>query len=81
MPTNPGKFVYDYQYSKFIECNRTSADIVMQKYPQNIEKNKNLISSMMYIRSVIEGMRKPYWLMSGTVLGNSKKYLNFLKVK
>jgi len=67
--SNPKRFAYDYEHSRFIECNTVSAQITMKKYPQDWNKNRNILPSMIYIRNMIEGFYKKYWLMSGTLLG------------
>jgi hypothetical protein len=83
-PTDLNKFLYDYNHSKFIECNRKYAE-ESRRYKQNqgekyqsedIQKLKAR-HGLNHVKSVLEGLRKNYWLAAGTLLGT----LNFLLFK
>ena len=73
IPANIKKFIFDYNVSKFIECNRTLADhnlrVIGEKYKQNEERNKMLLPVMSHISKTLERLYKHYWLAGGTLLG------------
>jgi hypothetical protein len=72
-PLNINKFLYDYKYSKFHECNRTLADAGIKllgiKYRQNSTRNEKIMDGIKYITQAIEQLNKPYFITSGTLLG------------
>lgn len=69
IPKNIQKFLYDYEHSKFIECNRTLADSLQQTYAQNVDKSVKIVQSLKYLTLKLEEMYKNYWITSGTLLG------------
>lgn len=72
VPSNINKFLFDYNVSKFLECNRTMAlnlQNLNDKYRQDLIKNKMLLPVITHIMSTLEGLSKHYWLAGGTLLG------------
>ena len=73
-PLNLKKFLFDYKYSKFIECNRTLAELTLKQmgesYKQNYTRNKKIMDGIRYLSQSIELLNKPYFLFGGTLLGN-----------
>jgi hypothetical protein len=73
IPSNLKKFLFDYNVSKFIECNRTLAvnnlRLLGDSYKQNVDRNKMLSPVMSHISKTLEGLYKHYWLAGGTLLG------------
>lgn len=64
IPSNINTFLFDFQNSKFIECNTTLTKITQDKI-----KNKKFVKVLKYVTSKLENMNKRYWLSSGTLLG------------
>lgn len=77
LPSDINKFLYDYKYSKFVECKNYRRKKVIPKLRFRVDIIKN---GLLYIKSVLEEYKKPYWLAAGTLLGNfvRKKCLIFL---
>ncbi len=73
IPDNIDRFVYDYEHSKFIECNSKLAnenyELSNGAYSQNTEKVKKLMPCLIYLADELENMYKHYWMSSGTLLG------------
>ena len=68
------RFVYDYKRSKFLECNRTSAEEICKTYKHNsIEKSdsesEKKIKILKYATDYFDSIQKTYWIASGTLLG------------
>ena len=40
-----------------------------KNYTSNEHKNKQIRHGLKYVKSVLEGFKKPYWLAAGTLLG------------
>ena len=70
---NIEKFMFDYEHSKFIECNNEMAkNITLMetgKYEQNKELNSKVFPCMIELVESIESLYKRYWLTSGALLG------------
>lgn len=68
---NIDKFLFDYQHSKFIECNSELASNYTSsgKYEQKEDLNKRITPCMIELADTLESMYKRYWLSSGTLLG------------
>ncbi len=73
IPSDIKKFLFDYQHSKFIECNRKYAKESVKhmgdKYSANELQIIKARDGFVYVKSVLEGMRKNYWLAAGSLLG------------
>lgn len=73
IPNSLKRFLFDYDHSKFIECNSTLAKRRIQvdgvKYEQNREKNEQILKVIEYISEKLEGFSKHYWLAGGSLLG------------
>lgn len=72
IPKNLKHFLYQYKYSKFIECNKelaTKNAYLFPNYTQNMTKNAKFLIGMKYLKEKFEEMYLPYWLMAGTLLG------------
>ncbi len=71
IPSPVKQFLFDYDHSKFIECNH-DLSIINAK---DIEKNKNklikVFNSLSYLTKSLESMHKHYALIEGTLLGKS----------
>jgi hypothetical protein len=72
-PLNIKKFLFDYKYSKFHDCNRTLADFTLKKmgesYKQNYSRNVKIMRGIRHLSKTIEFLNKPYFLFGGTLLG------------
>ena len=69
VPLDIGNFLFQYQHSKFIECNHQLAESTHKIQKQNPIKNIFYVSRYRYVRDLLESNKKIYWLMSGTLLG------------
>ena len=72
IPKDTKRFLFDYEHSKFIECNRSMALNVAVKYKnytQNEALNTRITPCMSYISQKLEKLKKRYWLAGGTLLG------------
>lgn len=73
IPTNVKRFLFDYDHSMFIECNKTLAERNLQingvKYQQDVGKNFEISKTAGYITKSLENFHKHYWLAGGTLLG------------
>jgi hypothetical protein len=72
LPSNIKQFLYNYENSKFIECNQDLVQINKfrkEKYEQNMTKNEVMMSSLKYVTRFLEDNQKHYWLFGGTLLG------------
>ena len=82
IPYSLDTFLYDYKYSKFIECNKQYANESIyqmgKNYTSDDQKNKQIRHGLKYVKSVLEGYKKTYWLAAGTLLG---KMLIFMILK
>jgi hypothetical protein len=80
LPKSLKMFLYHYKYSRFIECNRTIAGSniglnvsvygKIHKYKQDPKRNDEIIKGLSYVSKVFEKLDKPYWISSGTLLGD-----------
>ena len=72
-PSNIKKFLFDYKYSKFHECNRTLADATFKRlgktYHQNSSRNEKVMAGIKYMTNTFEQLKKPCFLIAGTLLG------------
>jgi hypothetical protein len=72
IPSDIDQFFYDYNHSKFLECSSKYAKESIQqmgnRYKIN-EETKNQFKSIKNVTSILEGLRKKYWLAAGTLLG------------
>ena len=70
---NLKRFLYDYEHSKFIECNKTSAErnlnIYGQNYRQTSEHLSRIMPGLQFLSQSLEKFYKNYTLISGTLLG------------
>jgi hypothetical protein len=73
IPIDLKKFLFDYNHSKFVECDRNLANynsnLLGSKYKQDLKKNAMVLPVMAYIATTLEGFEKNYWLAGGTLLG------------
>ena len=74
-PLSLKKFLFDYKYSKFYECNSLLADKTIRRlgeaYRQNSSRNEKIMDGIKYFSQTIQSLYKPYFLFGGTLLGNS----------
>ena len=73
VPSNIKRFLFDYEHSKFLECNRELAkknrELMGANYTQNGKRNKMISSVMVHISETLESFYKHYFLAGGTLLG------------
>ncbi len=72
IPDDVSAFLYDYKHSKFIECNKKLAEFnrIAAGYRPITKKTENdFLFGLKYIKNVLEGFNKNYWLAAGTLLG------------
>ena len=62
-------FLYQYNNSKFIECNHKLAQSTSKFQKQNPTKNQLYVSRFKYVKDFLESNQKVYWLIAGTLLG------------
>ena len=83
-PFNLKKFLFDYKYSKFYECNRTLAaelvDRLGENYTQSSTKNEKIMNGIRKFSQTMESLYKPYFLFAGTLLGGYR-FINFFNLK
>ena len=72
LPVNIKKFLFDYEHSRFIECNEVMAKANLNNnYQQNLTQLKLIQPSLQYIVQFLESINKHYWLSGGTLLGKT----------
>ena len=70
VPADIATFLYDYDHSPFIECNRSLARrVLVGNYKQNVQKNTNLSAPIFEIHDIFMQNKKHFWLAGGTLLG------------
>jgi hypothetical protein len=73
VPSKIDDFLFDYESSKFLECNRELAfenlNTLGANYTQNLKRNKMLQPVISHISKTLEKLHKHYWLAGGTLLG------------
>lgn len=73
LPSDIDKFLFEYDHSIFLECNRDLVKKNIQKlgskHQQDIKKNKIVAPVIEHISKSLESFRKHYWLAGGTLLG------------
>jgi len=71
VPSDFKKFTFDYNNSKFIECDE---QLVYRNqrysYMQNQELNLNVSKDLSYLSQILVSRYKHFWLSGGTLLGN-----------
>ncbi len=71
--SNLRHFLYEYENSKFLECNRTTQNQNKKRlgptYEINEHKKRNYTDVIEYVANSLESYYKNYWLESGTLLG------------
>ena len=74
VPSDIKQFLFDYKHSKFIECNKEYAKESVKKMGNNYTAGELQIlkaqNGLVYVKSILEGFKKNYWLAAGTLLGN-----------
>jgi hypothetical protein len=70
-PRNVSHFLWLYNTSEFLECNRILANQMENKYYlyQNISQLNLTILPMRTIAYALNQLEKHYWLAGGTLLG------------
>ena len=75
IPSKIDKFLYDYSYSKFHECNRELVSENIRQFGSNYTQNSRFNSRAMpilrHIISHLEYFKVHYWLAAGTLLGKN----------
>ena len=72
IPEEIPAFLYDYKHSMFIECNKKLSELNIQAAgyrPINKKTQNDFLVGLKYIKNVLEGYNKNYWLAAGTLLG------------
>jgi len=70
VPSNIKKYLFDYEHSEFIECNKQLQAVNSNSnYVQNNAMNRRVWPAMDYIARSLEGLSRHYWLGGGTLLG------------
>lgn len=73
LPSDIDKFLFEYDHSVFLECNRDLVKKNIQnlgpKHQQDAKKNKMIGPVLEHISKSLESFRKHYWLAGGTLLG------------
>ena len=75
-PRNVSHFLWLYQSSKFLSCNRLLADRMVKQYQlhQNADQWNLTVEPMRYIAQSLDTLEKHYWLAGGTLLGRSNRF-------
>ena len=64
IPSNLDAFIFDYDHSKFIECNRILSQYVQKKsgpsYRQNIKRNRMISKVTEHISKTLQSFKKHY---------------------
>jgi hypothetical protein len=73
VPSKIDRFLYEYSYSKFIECDKAMVAMNNQiygaKYGQNQTLNAKALPVLRQIIGKLEQLKMHYWLAAGTLLG------------
>jgi hypothetical protein len=71
VPSNIKFFLFEYDHSKFLECNKAlSKNISIDKgYKIDVKRDAIIAKGLVYLASYLESIYKHYWLASGTLLG------------
>jgi len=73
VPSDIKKFLFDYNHSRFLECNtqlaKKNIEKLGKKYAQNENKNKMVTKVTEHMSGTLENFYKHYWLAGGTLLG------------
>ena len=72
LPLDIEKFLFDYKYSKFIECRKQNISVPQNK-KETVVQVSQIKAGLIYVKSVLEEFKKPYWLAAGTYLGEFYK--------
>lgn len=70
IPSPIKQFLFDYDHSKFIECNHKLSIINAKDIEKNRNKLTKVFNSLSYLTKSLESMHKHYALLEGTLLGN-----------
>ena len=73
IPNDTNQYLYDYDFSKFIDCNKHLHNEISKTYnasmKSNLIKKSKLTPCLFELTKVLESMKKRYWLTSGGLLG------------
>ncbi len=73
VPSNVSQFLYQYRFSKFVECNRTLLEenirLFNGNYSQNLAFNDRMMPVLTRIKSKFEQNIMNYWPSGGTLIG------------
>lgn len=73
IPLNIKKFLFDYENSKFYECNKTVAkdiiNLMGSNHTQNMTHNDRILNGFKYFSTTMESLYIKYTLTAGTLLG------------
>ena len=74
IPSNIKKFLFDYEHSKFIECNRSMAKINRNLNKTNYgskhkKREKEIPVCLEHMLNYLDKNYKRFWMVSGTMLG------------
>ena len=81
-PRNVSHFLWLYDKSKFISCDRTLADQMENKFNLTQKPSQwNLtVNPMRNIVGILNTLEKNYWLAGGTLLGNYSSDLPLISI-
>lgn len=81
-PRNVTHFVWLYETSEYLQCNRALADQMEKKYHlyQNASKFNTTVVPVLHVVHIIEKFEKRYWLAGGALLGMATLSISFCDV-
>ena len=76
IPNKLPNFLFDYNHSRFVECNRELAVATLSlNFTQNKTLNNRINSNVNYFQTSLLDLKKRYWLAGGTLLGIGYYYI------
>ena len=73
MPKDIKRFLFEYDHSEFLECDKSLANTIKSNfYKQNDKRNENISKDLKLLTKFLESLYIHYWLSGGTLLGSIK---------
>jgi hypothetical protein len=80
-PKNVTHFLYEYEFSEFIECSHglllRNKEVFGDNYGYNKTVNDKIMPPLLNVVGLLDDLEKHYWLAGGTVLGCFYFFFNY----
>ena len=77
LPENIDRFLFDYEQSHFVGCNKILANKHTRLNKENLtrinQRNTNILNGLVNLTEHLENNLKRYYLSAGTLLGTADK--------